>query len=204
VKINYSIKANIVDIKLDKPQRGERFLVDSCVWYWMTYPAASLYASEYQMDEYPRYVNEALKANSEIYRAELSFAELAHLIETTQHRMYRNLVREIDFKNFRHNLPDERTSTISKIEASWDQIKSMAKPLEGIVDENLTEVMLKDIKLKQMDGYDMFILETMKSNGIDQIISDDGDFSTVEGINVFTANRNVIKAARQVGKMLNR
>lgn len=35
-------------------------------------------------------------------------------------------------------------------------------------------------------------------------ITDDGDFATVPGIQVFTANRNVIIAARSQGKMLTR
>jgi hypothetical protein len=42
----------------------------------------------------------------------------------------------------------------------------------------------------------------MKNHGVVQVITDDGDFATVPGIQVFTANRNVISAARSQGKLL--
>jgi hypothetical protein len=44
----------------------------------------------------------------------------------------------------------------------------------------------------------------MRSHGVVQVITDDGDFSTVPGIQVFTANRNVIQAARAQGRLITR
>jgi hypothetical protein len=44
----------------------------------------------------------------------------------------------------------------------------------------------------------------MKAHGIEQVITDDSDYATVPGIRVFTANSNVIKAARNQGKLLKR
>jgi hypothetical protein len=41
-------------------------------------------------------------------------------------------------------------------------------------------------------------------HGVLQLITDDGDFATVPGIQVFTANRNVINAARSQGKLQTR
>jgi len=55
-----------------------------------------------------------------------------------------------------------------------------------------------------VDGYDLFLLEAMKNNGVVQIITDDGDFSSVSGIKIFTANLNVIRAARDQGKLIKR
>jgi hypothetical protein len=56
----------------------------------------------------------------------------------------------------------------------------------------------------KVDGYDLFILEAMKNHGVVQVITDDGDFATVSGIQVFTANRNVINSARAQGRLLAR
>jgi hypothetical protein len=50
--------------------------------------------------------------------------------------------------------------------------------------------------------YDLFILETLKKEGITNIITDDGDFATVSGITVFTANRNLINTAQLQGKLV--
>lgn len=44
----------------------------------------------------------------------------------------------------------------------------------------------------------------MEKAGIVQVITDDGDYVTVPGIKVFTANRNVIEAARNQGKLITR
>jgi hypothetical protein len=42
------------------------------------------------------------------------------------------------------------------------------------------------------------------SHGVLQIITDNGDFATVPGVQVFTANRNVIQAARTQGQLVSR
>ncbi|MEA5577670.1 hypothetical protein [Anabaena sp. UHCC 0451] len=55
-----------------------------------------------------------------------------------------------------------------------------------------------------LDGYDLFILESMGQESIDKIITDDGDFVTVPGIQVFTANPRAIAAANNQGKLIRR
>ena len=41
---NIVIRADVVDISKDTPRNNENFLVDTNVWYWMTYSKASLYS----------------------------------------------------------------------------------------------------------------------------------------------------------------
>ena len=48
------------------------------------------------------------------------------------------------------------------------------------------------------------ILEAMDKAGINQVITDDGDYVTVPGIEVFTANQNAIASARSQGKLITR
>lgn len=48
------------------------------------------------------------------------------------------------------------------------------------------------------------ILEAMARAGIDKIITDDGDYVTVPGIKVFTANQNAIASARSQRKLITR
>ena len=47
-----------------------------------------------------------------------------------------------------------------------------------------------------VDGYDLFSINAIKAAGISQVISDDGDFCTVPGITLFTANSSAIRAAQ--------
>jgi len=44
----------------------------------------------------------------------------------------------------------------------------------------------------------------MQSHGVVQVVTDDGDFATVLGIQVFTANRNIIRAAHAQRKLITR
>ncbi len=48
----------------------------------------------------------------------------------------------------------------------------------------------------------LFLVEAMAKTGVSQILTDDGDYCTVPGIQVFTANRQAIDAARAQGKLV--
>lgn len=203
MSINYSVKAEIVDINSDIPKATDMFLVNTNVWYWMTYPRATSFTPN-QLSEYPAYLNRALSANSKIHHSGLSLAELAHLIEKTEREIYERATGAIKTKEYRHNLPAERTRVFSEIQAAWSQVTNLAGPLSVTIDIPTTTACLNRCGTEKVDGYDLFILESMKDNSVVQVITDDGDFATVSGIQVFTANRNVISAARSQGKLLTR
>lgn len=202
--INYVVQAEVVDINADSPTATDTFFVDTNVWYWMTYANAATAAFPGQLSDYPAFVNRALGGGSKICCSGLSLAELSHLIEKTEREIYEKSVSLIRAKEYRHNLPGERARVASEVEAAWGQVKSLSSPLALTVDEKTTDDALDRFRMEKMDGYDLFILETMKNHGVVQIITDDGDFVTVAGIRVFTANRNVLLAARAQGKLLPR
>ena len=206
--INYDVKAQIVDIKVDIPRAEDIFLVDTNVWYWHTYTNASVRASPYQIDNYPDYLLKAISANSILTYTGLSLSEISDLIEQTERNLF------IEFcsldpkifkpKEYRHNYPIEREKVIQEIETAWSQVTSIATPLDVIVDEAISNLALSRLQSQALDGYDLFMLEAMKKEGITQIITDDGDFVTVPGITVFTANDNVIRAAKNKKKLIDR
>jgi predicted nucleic acid-binding protein len=202
--VNYAIQADVVDIGADTPKATDVFLVDTNVWFWMTYPTAGQSAIPYQLTTYPSYVNRALRSGAKICRTGLSLAELSHRIEKTEHDIYQSYVTAIELKEYRHNVPAERSRIVSEVQAAWEQVKSLAEPLSLAVDESTTDSALARFRNEKVDGYDLFILETMRSNSVLQVITDDGDFATVPAIQVFTANQNVINSARAQGRLLTR
>lgn len=201
--INYTVKADVVDITADTPKAGDVFLVDTNVWYWLTYPNATSFIPT-QLSEYPGYLNKALGAQSRIHHSGLSLAELAHLIENTEREIYEKAVGQIKPKEYRHNLSGERSRVYSEIQAAWSQVTALADPLTITIDALATADALSRFQSEKVDGYDLFFLESMKNHGVVQVITDDGDFATVPDIQVFTANRNVINAARSQRKLLKR
>jgi predicted nucleic acid-binding protein len=205
--INYTIHADVVDISADRPRPEDAFLVDSNVWLWMTYSKAGHRAQPWQagvVPSYSGYVNAAANINAKVHWCGLSLAELAHVIEKTEREIYEASHSGIKTKEYRHNCPTERANVVSEVETAWGQVKSLAAPMAASINEPTSDAALNRFKTQLVDGYDLFILEAMTANGVAQIITDDGDFATVPGIQVFTANRNVIAAASSQDRLIAR
>lgn len=207
MRINYNVRAEVIDLRSDTPQNNDLFLVDTNVWYWLTYTQASTYSMPYQIRDYPAYINTALTTKCLLSYCGLSLSELAHNIEQTERKIFNsrpsnpNSVRP---KEYRHNYPTERTKVASEIEIAWSQVTSIAASTDINIDEALTNAALDRFKTQILDGYDLMILEAMDNAGISQVIIDDGDYVTVPGIKVFTANQNAIASARNQRKLITR
>lgn len=206
---NFAIQAEIIDIRRDVPTAEDIFFVDTNVWYWLTYSKADLPSLsrrsrpvEYQIQAYPAYLESTQQASATLHCSGLTLSELAHRIETIECEILHG--QGFSRKRFRQQYSAERRGVFEEIEASWAQITSFAEVLPLSVDANTTEAALARLSSELIDGYDLFILETMKAHGVTQVITDDGDYSTVSGIQVFTANRNIIESARAQGKLRNR
>lgn len=207
--INYQIAADIVDIRSDNPTNADSFLIDTNVWYWLTYSRASMAdrpPAPYQTQDYPNYINAAISAGSVLTRCELSLAELAHRIEITELNVYARIINQptLGLKEFRHNVAQQRQFVASEIGTAWRQVKSMSSCAEQMINETCGDSAVQRISSQLVDGYDLFILETGSANGLVQVVTDDGDYSSVPGLTVFTANTNVIESARRQGKLVTR
>ena len=207
--INLRIEADVVDIRQDAPTPSDHFLIDSNVWYWLTYTKASQGENRphrYQAETYPTYLNSALKNKSKLYRCDLSLAELAYLIEKTEFDIFCRSTsnRSLSKKMFRHNHPNERSTVTAEINTAWGQVKKFALAVEAKIDESFSDGALGRCCTSPVDVYDSFMVEALKDTDIINVITDDGDYATIPGISIFTANKNVIRAARQQSKLVTR
>lgn len=203
--INYSVQADVIDIRTDTPHSHDEFLVDTNVWYWMTYTRASLGPSPphaTQLTDYPNYINQALTNNSQLRFSGLAFAELLHLIERTEREIYIAAHGQILTKEFRHNLTPERANVVLEIQSAWTQVTAMGKLLETPLNGTTMNAALQRVQSEKLDGYDLFIIEAANAAGITKVITDDGDFCGVPGIQMFTRNRTVLNAAQTQGRLV--
>ncbi|OGV96208.1 MAG: hypothetical protein A3I04_04605 [Nitrospinae bacterium RIFCSPLOWO2_02_FULL_39_110] len=205
--INYTVRADVIDIRSDSPRQDDLFLVDTNVWYWTTYSRANQSDARpktYQINNYPAYIAKAISSKSQLCRCGLSFAELAHLIEKTELEIYSRTIGfdKTSKKEFRHNHSSQRANVVAEIQTAWSQVKIMAKAIDIQINESSTDNALSRLSTQQLDGYDLFILEAISRVGVVKIITDDGDYVTVPDIQVFTANQNVITAAQKQGKLI--
>jgi len=201
--INYVVQAEVVDIRVDRPKQTDILLVDTNVWLWMTYTVASQ-SQNPSASAYPKYFKLALAAKTRLYWCGLSMAELAHSIEKAEYDIFVATNPTAKRKEFRQKLSAERASVVSEIQSAWSSVKQIAKPMDVTVDDPTTAAAVARLTTQNLDGYDLFLLEAMAKAGATQLLTDDGDFCTVPGIHVFTANRNVIDAASAQGKLATR
>ena len=200
--VNHTVRAAVVDIRQDAPKQGDAFLVDTNVWYWLAY-GASTTTMPHQTRDYPAFIKKAISAKSQLCCCGLSLSELAHLIEGNERAIYNSRFKtDVKAKEFRLNFPTERNKVVAEIQAAWGQVAVMSKPLDITVNADATDRALQRMAAEPLDGYDLFFLEAMSQAGITSIITDDGDYAAVPGIQVFTANHNVIQAAKRQGKLL--
>jgi len=40
--VGYQVRAEVIDIRNDRPRASDAFLVDTHIWFWMTYSGAGL------------------------------------------------------------------------------------------------------------------------------------------------------------------
>ncbi|TVP58175.1 MAG: hypothetical protein EA343_21835 [Nodularia sp. (in: Bacteria)] len=199
MKPNFKVEAEVFNIQSDTPKADDIFLVDSNVWYWYSYTNASKSALPYQISHYPTYVNQANIAGSLLLYSGLSLAELAHQIEENERKVFNPILRA---KIYRHNYPEQRNKVVYEVQTAWSTVTSIADCAEILVDENTTNKSLIRFQTQLLDGYDLLMLEAMNKVGVKKIITDDGDYLTVPGIQVFTANNNFINTAKNQGKLV--
>jgi hypothetical protein len=210
--LNYVVRAQVVDLRRDNPKAEDSFLVDSNVWFWTTYPRASLGATPpkfYQTRDYPNYLQKALATSAKLHWCGLALSELAHRIEKVEHEIWNATEQAAGRptcapKEFRHNFAAERARITREIETTWKAVESLGSVLPAalLIDAAGTTQALNEFKAVALDGYDLFLLQAARASGVTQIISDDGDFCCVAGITLFTSNYPVVCAARAQGKLL--
>jgi predicted nucleic acid-binding protein len=201
---SYTVRAEVVDIFRDTPQGDDLFLVDTNVWYWTAYAKAAGGARQYQISSCPKYLQMAKTAGAVLTWCGLSLAELAHLIETTERKIYETAKGlTLQEKEYRHDYPGERANdVVPEVQAAWAVVENIGMSIDLLVNAPCTTQALYRFANQPLGGYDLFLLEAMARAKVTQILTDDGDFVTVPGIKVFTNNLNVIRAAKAQGRLV--
>ncbi len=203
--VNYTVKAAVVDLRVATAMATDRIYVDTNAWFWTVYSNVQFAPqppSDNQKKAYPAFLKGVLNMGGQLHWCGLSLSELAHLIEKTEYEIYRaSTGAMLNPKEFRHNLPPERARIVQEIQTAWAAVETMASCINTPeITSAATTAALQDFAQLPVDGYDLFALGALKTAGITQVISDDGDFCSVPGITLFTANQGVIDNAKRQGR----
>lgn len=199
---HYVVQAEVVDIRVDTPVQTDVLVVDTNVWFWVAYTKAA--PLPHQRATYPLYLKNSLTVQASILRFALAQAELFHLIEKTECDIFTGAHPGTRPKEFRHNFPAERARVQAECRIAWNTVKALTSSLDAMVDDSVTNAALARFQTQALDGYDLYLLEAMQKANLEQLLTDDGDFCTVPGVQVFTSNQNVINAAAAQGRLLTR
>jgi hypothetical protein len=150
--------------------------------------------------EYPPYVDRILATGGAVLHLGTSLAELAHLIERNEHEVYCAGVSPTPIKDYRHNLPAERARVVGEVRGAYGKVVAESVLLDFSLDVGAVNAALARLS-SPVDGYDLFLLEAMAAAGVSQLLTDDGDFCCVPGIEMYTANPRVLAAARSQGRL---
>lgn len=178
------------------PKKGERYFVDTNVWYWITYVASKEMKvvdvpQSYQMTDYPGFIEKALTNGAQLYHCALTLAELAATIENAELKLYQLTKQHVTKKVYRA-IPAERKGVVNEIDVAWNAISSLSTCVDITLTEQSAEASINILAKSKLDSYDSFYAQLMETQKITNIITDDGDFSSLDGSAVYTANKRLV------------
>lgn len=193
------VRAAVIDVGVDQPSEDDEFVVDTNSWKELTYSRV-----RQPKPAYPSYIKKVLSAKGTLYSSGVCLVELAHAIEENELALVQKGATTPTRKEFRHGDDAGRRRVLEEITTSWAQVATMATLIDLRVDEPSTKRVMASLTAARVDGYDALLLEAMRSRGVFNVITDDGDFATVKDISMFTANPHVLRVARKQGMLKQR
>ncbi len=184
---------DINTIDMTKIDRNEVFALDTNVLYWIHYSQASdpnLKAQAYQVVDYSNFIEKLLENGNRLVTTVLNISELAHVVENSEYRLYNALntpkVKKKEFRNLRNKRVDYQNEMkiimLQLQETYGEQIQVIE------IEEKVISNFIHDIDKNACDVFDYVIIKKLIEKGIINFISDDKDFVTIEGINLYTSS----------------
>jgi hypothetical protein len=218
------VKARVVDIRKKNSTLPKRVAADANVLYVINYDFTVLAVAgckvppAYQTRHYPAWWKRAAQQNVQVCTSASCLAEFAHVVERTE---LENLWRtdpnrpELDANSPGQDFSPKYTKTVryyyhSQLQSVRESVETTLNstrksvhvlPQIGQPDEVLNRTIRAWIS-SVADFADADLVAAAKRAGMQDIVSDDADLISFEGITVYTANKNAIDAAQNAGKLL--
>ena len=170
------------------------FFLDTNVLYWYTYPRFSLPGHLNPSAQiYYDFIDSLTSAGNPLKTSVYNLTELLNVVEKNEYDIYCKLHPDLPLsrKDFRR-MADERQKVSQMIKTTMNNALNIC----SITDFNFTSETLTSFSNEftnhRCDVFDYAILKNCISTKDINIISDDGDFSSMPGINLYTANENIL------------
>lgn len=199
-----TVRADVVDIATDSPSPSDRIVVDSCVWYPLTYSGITA-AEGRRFAPYGNYLKKLRTAGGTALISAVSFVEVAKKIEHVEFDKYRARTGyALDAKAARSE-PAHWATVTSEIDVSWKQMHALGTSCASSIGPSCVSNAAAGLRAGELlDGGDAIIVADARREGVDLVLTDDSDYGTLHGIRVLTALPRLLTLARSAGRLVPR
>lgn len=200
-------KAKVYDLtnfKIEDIDKDNVIALDTNVLYWMHYTRCSIGENiSYQTSIYPNVIEELIENDVKLVTTIYNLTELLYIIERHEFKIYNINHENINPKDFRE-LISERKNIKNELYTVTEQVKLAYEILEYPIKILGLDEFVNNFDEHSCDNFDYLILKHLKENNITNILADDRDYVTIDGINLYTANRKSISKARRDKMLINK
>ncbi|MEY8379291.1 hypothetical protein AALD22_26810 [Lachnospiraceae bacterium 56-18] len=166
------------------------YFLDTNVLYWYTYPRI-ISALPRNAEVYYDFIDSLVAGGNPLYTSIYNLTELLNVIEKNEYELYSKLHPELPYtkKDYR-KISDERKALKTTLSTSLENVKAICSVLSFQFELKTLDSFVTQLSEHRCDIFDYAILRNCIADGKINIISDDNDFSTMESINLYTANPN--------------
>ena len=166
---------------------NKKFFLDTNVLYWYTYPRFADNLTK-QAEPYYNFVDSLVSAGNPLYTSVYNLTELLNVVEKNEYDIFINADDKRQFysrKDYRR-MPNERTKLMQIMKLTLSNVKSICNIINFPFGISSVEEFTNNLTQHRCDVFDYLILEECKKEHFLNVISDDGDFFSVDQIQLFT------------------
>lgn len=191
----------IIDLTTYIPINNQKaFFLDTNVLYWYVYPRCGIQTEHHtkmQAAPYYNFVDSLVAAGNPLYTSVYNITEMLHVIEKREFELYAMTHPEAKWsiKDLRR-ISEEREQLKRNLSTAMSNVQNICSILDFNFTYDILNQFIADLEQHHCDTFDYAILKNCIAEKKLNIISDDGDFTTMHQINLFTANSTALNSIK--------
>lgn len=172
------------------------YCLDTNALYWYCYPRYGINVNPNRVSEievYYNFIDRLVQNGNTIVTSIYNVSEFLNIIEKHEYEIYQKLNSEIKYniKDLR-NMATERAKLKRQMTVSINNVYATCKVLEFAMERITIDNFVGKLHEHKCDVFDYVILDYYKKNKNLNIVTDDADFMSIDGINIFTGNPQIL------------
>lgn len=183
----------IKDIKTFVPiNTSQEFCLDTNVLYWYTYPRYTFetgHGTQLRTQPYYDFVDILVSNGNPLITTRYNISELINIIEKHEFKIFcaTNTDAEYSIKDWRR-MPEQRKSLKRILKTTIENVKAICQILDFNFSELTLDACINSLDCHRCDVFDYAIISFYQETNHLNIITDDDDFTSIDGLRLFTSN----------------